>query len=134
SSRYSPDIRAPIAASSADYVKFMGRDVSLGEVTAPTEQQPYYNPMERYRGRILNEEGRYMPRGPGGGYGGGGYGGGGYGGGGYGGGGYGQAEDSGFEQDVVPGEAATPRPRLHAVTSSPSAAPPPTKARAASLI
>src|SRR5256884_7787889 len=83
-SRYWPDIRSALQAPGAEYVKFMGKDVALGEVAQPqvqmmNEAASYY---ERFgRGRMV-EGGRY---GGGGDYGGGGgcfWGGGGGGGGG----------------------------------------------------
>jgi hypothetical protein len=117
-SRYAPDIRAPIAASGADFIKFVGRDISLQDVQQP--QQQFFNDSVMRggyygRGRFAEEDGRY--RGPGGGYGGpgGGYGGG-YGG--YGG-GYVAMEESGFEGDMTPGadgKLAANTPRGYIVT------------------
>jgi type IV pilus assembly protein PilM len=50
-SRYSPDIRAPLAASGSDYIKFMGRDVSLSEVSQP-QQQVYFGERDRFAERM----------------------------------------------------------------------------------
>jgi type IV pilus assembly protein PilM len=104
SSRYWPDVRGPLTAVGADYTKYMGRDVQFTETPAQQQTfvQPFYGGERGYYGGRRSLEGeRY-----GGGYGGGGYGGGGYGGGGYGAGAYGGggAEESGFEQDMTPGE------------------------------
>jgi len=103
-SRYWPDIRSALQAPGAEYVKFMGKDVALGEVAQPqvqmtNEAASYY---ERFgRGRMV-EGGRY---GGGGYYGGGG--GGYYGGGGGYGGGASMQEEGGFESDMVPGQEKT---------------------------
>jgi len=101
-SRYWPDIRPPLQAPGAEFVKFMGKDVALGEV-APPQQQTYFNPEGAYYGRGRMIEGPRMRGGEGyGGYGGGGYGGyGGYGG------GYAQTEEGGFESDMTPGQEKT---------------------------
>jgi type IV pilus assembly protein PilM len=105
-SRYWPDVKAPLQAVGADYVRYMGKEVSF--VETPAQPQTFID--DRFGGergyyggrRMLTEDGRY--RGPGGGYGGGGYGGyGGYGGGGYAGGGYAGPEESGFEGDMTLG-------------------------------
>jgi type IV pilus assembly protein PilM len=76
SSRYFPDVRVPLAASSSEYLKYMGRDVNPSE--AP-QVQPIYS-TERYSRRGAFAEG--------------------------GGGGISIAEESGasFEQDMTPGQ------------------------------
>ncbi|HEV8292714.1 MAG TPA: type IV pilus assembly protein PilM, partial [Tepidisphaeraceae bacterium] len=108
-SRYWPDVKAPLQAVGTDYVRYMGKEVSFTETPAQPQQfNEGYGGYGGYGGgyygrRMLTEDGRYRGPGYGGGYGGGGYGAGGYGAGAYGGGGYAGPEESGFEGDMTLG-------------------------------